>query len=250
MTDILLSGCGGKMGRVIARDIAGREDIRIAAGVDISSSAPGGFPVFSSAGQCDIPVDVAVDFSHPSALDSLLTYSLERQLPLVIATTGYSQEQVAQIHKAAEKTPIFFTYNMSLGVNLLAALAKKAARVLGRDFDIEIIEKHHNQKIDAPSGTAVMLAEAVASALEYPPEFVYERKSRRQKRQKQEIGIHSIRGGTIVGEHEILYAGKDETISLSHTAISKEVFATGAINAALFMAGKKPGLYTMEDLMK
>ena len=248
MVSILLSGAGGKMGQVITRSVSERNDCRIAAGIDIHS-IDCGYPVFSSPEQCNVACDVIIDFSHPSVTNSLLDYAVKHKIPAVIATTGLSPEQVEAIHEAAKTIPVFFSANMSLGVSLLTELAKKAAKVLGNDFDIEIIEKHHNRKVDAPSGTALMLADAISEELKDAPQYVYDRHSRRAARSKNEIGIHAVRGGTIVGEHEILFAGHDEIISLTHTAMSKKIFATGAINAALFLANCKPGLYNMGDLV-
>ena len=193
--------------------------------------------------------DVIIDFSNPALLDDLLTYSAAKSMPLVIATTGYTAEQKAKIEAAAEKCPIFFTYNMSMGINLLATLAQKAVNVLGPDFDIEIVEKHHNQKIDAPSGTALMLADAMCKEIDHPMKYEYDRHAKREKRTRDEIGIHAIRGGTIVGEHEIIFAGRDEIITLSHSARSKEIFAVGAVNAAVFMCGKDAGLYDMSQMI-
>ena len=220
MTKILLSGCFGKMGRVIADCVQGRDDCTIVAGIDVSTGTAA-FPVFSSFADCTA----------------------------VIATTGFSPEQVTAIHAAATAIPIFFSANMSIGIAMLTALAKKAAAVLGTDFDIEIVEKHHNQKLDAPSGTAMMLADALKSVREGQTEFVFERHSVRQKRRTEEIGISSVRGGTIVGEHDVIFAGHDEVITLSHSAQSKEIFAVGAVNAARFLAGQAPGLYDMTALM-
>lgn len=248
MVSILLCGAGGKMGQVITQAVAQRSDCRIAAGIDLHAPACD-YPVYASADQCTEPCDVIIDFSHPSALSPLLEYAISHRLPAVICTTGLSEEQIESIHQAARQIPIFFSANMSLGVSLLCELAKKAAQVLGGDFDIEIIEKHHNRKVDAPSGTALMLADAISCALPQQPQYIYDRHSRRAPRSREEIGIHSVRGGTIVGEHEILFAGHDEQISLTHTAASKEIFATGAINAALFLANQKAGLYNMGDLV-
>ena len=193
--------------------------------------------------------DVIIDFSHPSVLNELLDYCLTNRVALVIATTGYSQEQISKIHQAAKEIPLFFTANMSIGVNLIAELAKKATSVLGGQFDIEIIEKHHNQKIDAPSGTAIMLADAINEELNNEYSYTYDRHSIREKRTNKEIGLHAVRGGTIVGDHDIIFAGRDEVITLSHHAASKEVFAVGAVNAAIFLKGKEPGLYNMKDLI-
>ncbi|MBR6044783.1 MAG: 4-hydroxy-tetrahydrodipicolinate reductase [Ruminococcus sp.] len=249
MTNIVITGACGHMGRVIAEIISGREDCRVIAGIDkLSGGAE--FPIVHSFNDLPAKPDVIIDFSHPSLLDDLLAYCLTNGTAVVIGSTGYSKEQIEQIHKAAEQIPVFFTFNMSLGINLMAELAKKAAAVLGGQFDIEIVEKHHNQKLDAPSGTAIMLAEALNSELKKPAAYVYDRHSVRQKRSKDEIGIHSIRGGTIVGEHEIIFAGRDEVITLKHEAHSKSVFAVGAVNAAIFLCGKPAGLYTMSEMLK
>ena len=250
MTGIILTGACGKMGRVIQSVVENRDNCEIVAGVDrfCDNSAP--FPVYENLSDVKEKADVIIDFSNPSLLDDLLAYAIETNTALVIATTGYDECQKKKISDASEKCPIFFTYNMSLGINLLANLAKKAVAVLGDDFDIEIIEQHHNQKLDAPSGTALMLADAISEEFEKPMKYEYDRHSKREKRTKNEIGIHSIRGGTIVGEHSILFAGRDENITLSHSARSKEVFAVGAVNAALFMKDKTPGMYDMGELVK
>ncbi len=249
MTRVLLCGANGKMGHVIRSCVSQRDDMEIVAGVDLNTAGTE-FPIYASIDEVTETADVIIDFSNPALLDSLLAYAKRTHTPLVAATTGYSAEQTAAIKVAANEVAVFFTFNMSLGVNLLQSLAKQAARVLGGQFDIEIIEKHHNQKVDAPSGTAIMLAESINEALKTPYELVYDRHSRREKRPVNEIGMHAIRGGTIVGEHEILFAGRDEQISLKHTATSKEVFAVGAVNAASFLASCKPGLYTMQDLLQ
>lgn len=249
MTKIILCGANGKMGHVIQSVVAGRDDCEIVAGVDINTES-NGFPVYSTFGEIKETADVIIDFSNPALLDSMLAFSEDKKIPVVIATTGYDDKQKKQIEKASEKCAVFFTYNMSMGINLLANLAKKATEVLGSDFDIEIVEKHHNQKIDAPSGTALMLADAICEEIDEPVKYEYDRHSRREKRTKNEIGMHSVRGGTIVGEHEIIFAGRDEIITLSHSARSKEIFAVGAVNAAVFMAGKSNGLYSMKDMIK
>lgn len=249
MIRILLCGANGKMGHVIAACAAERDDMEIVAGIDLNTAAYDAFPIYADFASCDRDADVIVDFSNPAILDDLLAYAVRTKTPVVAATTGYTPEQVAQIRAAAEETAVFFTFNMSLGVNLLTALSVQAAKILGSQFDIEIIEKHHNQKVDAPSGTAVMLAEAINKASDESYLFEYDRHSRRMKRPKNEIGIHSIRGGNIVGEHEVLFAGRDEQLSLKHTATSKEVFAVGAVNAAAFLSRKSTGLYDMADLL-
>lgn len=250
MTDIILNGCCGKMGHVIQSIVSNRDDCKIVAGVDIRNTGDCDFPVYPSISEVKEKADAVIDFSNPVLLDELLEYGKKNSTPLVIATTGYDDCQKKKIHDAASYCPVFFTYNYSLGVNLLASLAKKAVNVLGSEFDIEIIEKHHNQKIDAPSGTALMLADAINEELDEKMKYEYDRHSKREKRTKNEIGIHAVRGGTIVGEHEIMFAGRDEIITLSHSARSKEIFAVGAVNAAVFMKGQKAGMYEMSDLLK
>lgn len=249
MKTIILCGCNGHMGKVICSVVAARNDCEIVAGIDLNTQSDAGFPVYASINDCKEKADVIIDFSHPSALDSVLAYSLRTKTPIVIAATGYSEQQKKQIADAAKETAVFFTYNMSLGINLLVELAQKATKVLGNEFDIEIVEKHHNQKIDAPSGTALMLADAISQAHDEVLKYEYDRHSKREKRSKNEIGIHAVRGGTIVGEHEVIFAGRDEIITLSHSARSKEVFAVGAVNAAVFMTEKKNGMFTMKELL-
>jgi len=250
MVNILLCGCFGHMGKVITDCIANRDDCRIVAGVDINTEESASFPVYKSADEFDGKADVIIDFSHPNALAGLLRYSLKNKCPAVISTTGLNDEQKNAITEASKEVPLFFSGNMSLGINLLQELAYKAAKVLGNGFDVEIVEMHHNQKIDAPSGTALMLADSVSSAMEEQPKYEYNRQSKREKRTKNEIGIHSVRGGTIVGEHEIIFAGRDEVIKLSHSAASKDIFAVGAVNAAIYLYDKKPGLYSMRDIVE
>ncbi|MDD4547048.1 MAG: 4-hydroxy-tetrahydrodipicolinate reductase [Oscillospiraceae bacterium] len=250
MTRIILSGCNGKMGRVITTCVAERCDCKIVAGFDMNTERHSGYPIYANPSNCQIDADVIIDFSHPSALSGVMAYALEHNLPIVIATTGLTDTQIEDINEMSEKLAIFFSGNMSMGISLITELARKAVTVLGNDFDVEIIEKHHNQKIDAPSGTALMLADAISESLENESKYVFERHSVRQKRSKAEIGISSVRGGTIVGEHEILFAGHDEMISISHTAMSREIFAVGAINASLFLVNRQPGLYSMTDLVR
>ena len=249
MTNIAICGASGHMGRVIADIIANRADCTVIAGIDKITQSYADFPIVDTPDKLPSKPDVIIDFSHPSTLEGLLNYCMTNAVPVVIATTGYSEEQISKIKKAAQVIPVFFTFNMSLGINLLAELAKKAAAVLEGQFDIEIIEKHHNQKLDAPSGTALMLADAINDTLETKCSYVYDRHSVRAKRSKTEIGMHSIRGGTIVGEHEILFAGRDEVISLKHEAHSKSVFAVGSVNAAVFLKGKDKGLFAMSDML-
>lgn len=250
MTKILMHGCNGKIGRAITRLIKEQEDIEIVAGVDPYLELPNTYPVFANVNECNVTTDVVIDFSTASAVRPLIDYCLNQKLPAVICTTGLSEEDTTYLKEASKHIPIFFSANMSLGVNLLIALAKRATEILGDSgFDIEIIEKHHNQKIDAPSGTALAIADAINDTLNHEYTYCYDRSTIRERRPKKEIGIHAVRGGTIVGEHDILFAGNDEFITLSHQATSKEVFANGAIKAAKFLAHKAPGLYNMDHLL-
>ncbi len=249
MSEVLLCGSEGKMGKAVKAAAEGSE-IKIACCVDAFLKGKETEKCFSSFSQLEKGYDCIIDFSHPSVTNDLLQYAVKTKTPAVICTTGLSEEQIAAIHKAAKEVAVFFSANMSLGVNLLLELCKKAAVILGADFDIEIIEKHHNQKVDAPSGTALMLANAINAVSNEQYRYVYDRQSVRQKREKSEIGIHAVRGGNIVGEHEVIFAGHDECISLKHSATSKEVFAVGAVNAARFLIGKPAGLYQMSDMLK
>lgn len=238
------------MGRVIQQLVAERTDCTIVAGVDLFADSAAAFPTYTNIADVQEEADVIIDFSHPSLLTPILSYAAQKGgIPAVLCTTGYSAEQVEALKTAAQTQPVFYSRNMSLGINLLIELSKKAAKVLGDQFDIEIIEKHHNQKIDAPSGTALMLADAIASVRDGETQYVYDRHAQRKKREKSEIGLHAVRGGTIVGEHEVVFAGNHEVITLSHSAQSKELFATGAVNAAVYMCGKGPGLYDMSDMI-
>lgn len=238
------------MGRVIQQLVAERTDCTIAAGVDLFADSAAAFPAYTNIADVQEEADVIIDFSHPSLLTPILSYAAQKGgIPAVLCTTGYSAEQVEALKTSAQTQPVFYSRNMSLGINLLIELSKKAAKVLGDQFDIEIIEKHHNQKIDAPSGTALMLADAIASVRDGETQYVYDRHAQRKKREKSEIGLHAVRGGTIVGEHEVVFAGNHEVITLSHSAQSKELFATGAVNAAVYMCGKGPGLYDMSDMI-
>ncbi len=249
MTNIILSGCNGKMGQVIARLLESDEDARIVFGCDINTEMKNSFPVYSNISEADVKGDVVIDFSHPSNFESLADYCRNTKTPLVMATTGLSAEQKEELALLSKETAVFFSANMSLGVNMLVSLVKKAAAVLWENFDIEIIEKHHNQKIDAPSGTALMIADEISSVLDSNPEYIYDRHSVRKKRSKNEIGIHAVRGGTIVGEHDVIFAGNDEVIEIRHTAASKEIFAVGSIKAAKFLKDKNPGMYDMNDII-
>ena len=248
MLKIILSGCNGKMGRVITDIVNKRNDASIVAGVDLDISQNGPFPVFNSFKDITCDADVIIDFSNPAVLSSMLDFAKEKKMPVVVSTTGFSDKQIADIKSVSAEIPVFFSFNMSLGINLLAELCRKAAAIL-EGFDIEIIEKHHNQKIDAPSGTAILLANEINDELKGKMEYEYDRHSKREKRKENEIGIHAVRGGTIVGEHEVIFAGRDEIITLSHSARSKEVFAVGAVNAAFFLKGKSAGMYSMKELV-
>lgn len=249
MIKIIMNGCNGKMGQVISGLVDEDFEAEIVCGVDINTEIKNAYPVVKSIEEFDGAADVVIDFSHPSCLTSVLNYCKKTNTPVILATTGYSAEQKEEFMAASEFIPIFFSANMSLGINLLISLAKKAAKLLEGNFDIEIVERHHNKKIDAPSGTALAIADAIDETLSYPAEYVFDRHSVRRKRRNTEIGISSVRGGTIVGDHEIIFAGNDEVIELSHHAASKEIFAVGAIKAAKFIKGKEPGMYDMNMLV-
>ena len=239
------------MGRAVTEAINSGECFRVVAGVDINAASIGAdcpFPVYQSISEFPDKADVIIDFSHHSALSALTEYAVSRGTPIVVATTGHSEEELDMMKRTAKLVPVFFSRNMSIGINLLVETCRRAARTLGIDFDVEIIEKHHNQKLDAPSGTALMLAEALSEEREQT-EFVYDRHAVRAKRKSSEIGIHAVRGGTIVGEHEVIFAGNNEIVTFSHSATSREIFATGALKAAEFVVGKAPALYNMSDVI-
>ena len=250
MINIALFGCNGKMGQVISNLMANDSEAKISFGFDINTERKNSYPVYDNIKNIKKKADVIIDFSHPALLDSLIEYCEKENTGAVIATTGLSKEQVEKIDELSKKVAIFRSANMSLGINLLINLVKKAAAILEDKFDIEIIEKHHNQKIDAPSGTALMIADEISDVLENSPQYVYDRHSVRKKRAKNEIGLHAIRGGTIVGEHDVIFAGNDEIIEINHKAMSKEIFAVGAIKAAKYIAGKKSGMFSMKELME
>lgn len=249
MTRIILNGCNGKMGQVITNIVENDPNCTIVAGIDIADICNNPYPVYTNPANLHEDADVIVDFSHPSAFDGILSLAKRTNTPLIAATTGLSDEQHTELLSASKSIPVFFSANMSLGINLLTELAKKAAALLEGSFDIEILEKHHNQKIDAPSGTALMLADEINEALDNDMAYMYDRHSVRKKRDKNEIGIHAVRGGTIVGEHEVLFAGNDEMLSITHKATSKQIFATGAIVAAKFLNAKENGMYSMKDVL-
>lgn len=240
------------MGRAVTEAVGNSKEYKIVAGVDINALELGSvcpFPVYSSIAEFTANADVIIDFSHHSALPSLLNYAVSHKTPIVVSTTGHTDEEMQMMREASENVGIFFSRNMSIGVNLLIDLCKRAASALGEDFDIEIIEKHHHNKLDAPSGTAMMIAEELSDTRDGDTEFVYDRHDVRRKRDPREIGIHAVRGGSIVGEHDVIFAGANEIITLSHTATSRELFADGAIKAAGFMIAKDKGLYSMSDLI-
>lgn len=250
MTKIILRGCNGAMGQVITNIVKQEEAAEIVAGIDIVDNRENGYPVFLSIDQCDKDADVLIDFASPKGMEGVLDYCVRKNLPAVLCTTGLSEAQLKRIEEDSKKIAILRSANMSLGINTLLKLVKEAAKVLAAaDFDVEIIEKHHNQKVDAPSGTALMLADSINETMDYQYEYTYDRSQRREKREKKELGISAVRGGTIVGEHEIIFAGIDEVIELKHTAYSKAVFAKGSVSAAKFLAGKPAGYYNMKDVI-
>ena len=250
MTDIIIQGIGGRMGHVLCEMIAQREDCRVIAGIDVKDGEQNGIPVYDSLEKLDGKGDVVIDFSSPAAVEKALPYCEAHKLPIVVCTTGLSEELQLKVVQLSRTVPVFKSANMSIGINVLSELCKRASAILGAAYDVEIVEQHHHNKLDAPSGTALMLADAVASALPYDAEYVYDRHERREKRPAHEIGISAIRGGTIVGEHSVLFCGRDEIIEIKHTALSREVFAVGAVDAAAFMAERtQPGMYDMSDVI-
>lgn len=251
MVKILLNGCNGRMGQMITNLVKDDGRIEIAAGADTYQGIANSYPVYESACACKEDVDAVIDFSNASALDDVLSFCTEKKVPVILCSTGYTPEQLAKIQDASKETAVLKSANMSLGINLLLKLLKNAANVLGpAGYDIELVERHHNQKLDAPSGTALALADSINDALGGEYEYVYDRSQVRQKRDKKEIGISAVRGGTIVGEHEVIFAGTDEVIEFKHTAYSRSVFAKGAIEAAKFLAGKPAGMYDMSDVVQ
>lgn len=251
MVRAIMHGCNGHMGQVITGLIKADEAIELVAGIDKYTGIANDYPVFESLEKCDVEADVIIDFSNAAAADALLTYCEEKKMPVVLCTTGLSEEQLAKIPEAAKKTAVLKSANMSLGINLLMKLLKEATKVLApAGYDMEIVEKHHNQKLDAPSGTAIALADSMNEAMDEAYHYVYDRSQERKKRDTKEIGISAVRGGTIVGEHEVLFAGTDEVIEFKHTAYSKTIFGKGAVEAAKFLASKPAGLYDMSDVIQ
>lgn len=250
MTKVIMHGCNGKMGQTISALIAADDEIEIVAGVDARDEGKNPYPVFSTIKECTAAADAVIDFSVASAVDALLDYCVEKKLPCVLCTTGLSEAQLEKVKEASKETAVLKSANMSLGINMLLKLLKEAAKTLApAGFDIEIVEKHHNQKLDAPSGTALALADSINEEMDRAYDYVYDRSQVRQKRDTKEIGISAVRGGTIVGDHDVIFAGADEVVTFSHRAYSKAVFGKGAIQAAKFLKGKPAGMYDMADVI-
>ena len=251
MIKVLMHGCNGKMGQMITGLIRDDEQVEIAAGVDAYTGLANDYPVFENVESCDVDVDVAIDFSNAGAVDGLLDYCVEKQVPVVLCTTGLSNEQLKRVSEVSKKVAVLKSATMSMGINLLLKMLKDAAKVLApAGYDIELVERHHNQKVDAPSGTALALADSMNEALNHEYTYVYDRSQVRKKREQKEMGISAVRGGTIVGDHEVIFAGPDEVIEFRHTAYSRSVFGKGAVEAAKFLAGKEAGMYDMSDVIQ
>lgn len=250
MVKIIMHGCNGHMGQVISGIVEKDPDAEIVAGIDIADQGKNSYPVFTDIDACQVEADAIIDFSSAKATDKLLEYSAARQIPVVLCSTGLSQEQLAKVEETSRKVAVLKSANMSLGINTLLKLVQDAARVLAAaGFDMEIVEKHHRLKLDAPSGTALALADSINEAMDNQYHYVYDRSQKREKRDDKEIGISAVRGGTIVGEHEIIFAGQDEVIEFKHTAYSKAIFGKGAVEAAKFLAGKPARRYDMSDVI-
>ena len=245
-----MHGCNGHMGQVISGLIKEDPEIEIAAGIDLVDNRENGYPVFTDIDACDVEADAVIDFCSAKAADKLLDFCVRRQIPVVLCTTGLSEEQLAHVEETSKKVAVLKSANMSLGINLLMKVLKEAAPQLAQaGFDIEIVEKHHRRKLDAPSGTALALADSINEAFEEKYAYTFDRSGRREARPDKEIGISAVRGGTIVGDHDVIFAGTDEVITLSHTAYSRAIFGKGAVQAAKFLAGKEPGWYEMKDVL-
>lgn len=250
MTRAIMHGCNGRMGQMITGIVAADPDIEIVAGIDVSDHIQNTYPVFKTISDCTVEADVIIDFANAAAVDSLFEYSVKNNIPVVLCTTGLSEKQLADMKEASTKVAVLKSANMSLGINTLLKILKDATNVFAKaGFDIEIVEKHHNQKLDAPSGTALALADSINEELNNEYEYVYDRSTRREKRPQKEIGISAVRGGSIVGDHDVIFAGMDEVITFSHTAYSRAVFAKGAVSAAKFLAGKSAGMYDMSNVI-
>ncbi len=250
MTKIIMLGCNGRMGQMITDMVKQDDECTIVAGIDIVDNRDNGYPVYTKLADCDVEADAIIDFTSATDFESRMDYAVDKQIPIIECSTGLSEEQMDYLKKASEKVAVLKSANMSLGINLLMKLLKEAAvKLAGDGFDVEIVEKHHNQKLDAPSGTALALADSINEAMDDRYEYIYDRSQVRQKREKKEIGISAVRGGTIVGEHEVIFAGTDEVITFKHTAYSRAVFAKGSITAAKYLKGKAAGLYDMSDVL-
>lgn len=250
MTKIIMLGCNGRMGQMITDMVKQDDECTIVAGIDIVDNRDNGYPVYTKLADCDVEADAIIDFTSATDFESRMDYAVDKQIPIIECSTGLSEEQMGYLKKASEKVAVLKSANMSLGINLLMKLLKEAAvKLAGDGFDVEIVEKHHNQKLDAPSGTALALADSINEAMDDRYEYIYDRSQVRQKRDKKELGISAVRGGTIVGEHEVIFAGTDEVITFKHTAYSRAVFAKGSITAAKYLKGKAAGLYDMSDVL-
>lgn len=249
MTNILLNGCGGKMGRAVTNAVQVKEDVKIAAGIDKTLNNGFDYPIFSSIKDVNVKCDVILDFSRPDALEDILEYADKNKLPVVLCTTGYSEEQLEKIQNFSSKHAVFRSANMSIGINAVNIILKQLSSILYDNYDIEIIEKHHNQKVDSPSGTALLLADTIKNSITKENISYINGREGISPKKHNEIGIHAVRGGSIVGEHEVLFAGQGETIEIKHTAISREVFAVGAIKACIFLKNKPSGLYDMGNVL-
>ena len=250
MTKIIMLGCNGRMGQMITDMVKQDDECMIVAGIDIVDNRDNGYPVYTKLADCDVEADAIIDFTSATDFESRMDYAVDKQIPIIECSTGLSEEQMDYLKKASEKVAVLKSANMSLGINLLMKLLKEAAvKLAGDGFDVEIVEKHHNQKLDAPSGTALALADSINEAMDDRYEYIYDRSQVRQKRDKKELGISAVRGGTIVGEHEVILAGTDQVITFKHTAYSRAVFAKGSITAAKYLKGKAAGLYDMSDVL-
>ena len=250
MTKIIMLGCNGRMGQMITDMVKQDDECTIVAGIDIVDNRDNGYPVYTKLADCDVEADAIIDFTSATDFESRMDYAVDKQIPIIECSTGLSEEQMDYLKKASEKVAVLKSANMSLGINLLMKLLKEAAvKLAGDGFDVEIVEKHHNQKLDAPSGTALALADSINEAMDDRYEYIYDRSQVRQKRDKKELGISAVRGGTIVGEHEVIFAGTDEVITFKHTAYSRAVFSKGSITAAKYLKGKAAGLYDMSDVL-
>ena len=250
MTKMIMHGCNGRMGHVIIDLVKEDKDIEVVAGVDAYGESSYDFPAFKSLEECNVAADVIVDFSNASAAEGLLAYCEKTSTPVVLCSTGLSEDQLLKVKETSKKVAVLKSANMSVGVNALMKVLKEVSPLFAAaGFDIEIVEKHHNQKLDAPSGTAIALADSINDSLGNEYEYVYDRSTRREKRPEKEIGISAVRGGTIVGDHDVIFAGHDEVVTLSHRAYSRAIFGKGAIEAAKFLAGKPAGMYDMSDVL-